>query len=210
MRCRWYSGSMYGFTPCTVFFLFSLDVTMTLQAKAGQAYDSAAQGAKQAQDYTQVCGAHAFCPGTITMRCEGPACKRTVVHTADRLWFLQDKAGRAYDSAQQGAKQAGDYTQVRLAHSPFFTATSCKSAVMLRRKMRDCSVLKHEAGTVALCCMKPACLCLGHCSNKEVCSCRRTRRTRRTAARWARRATRRAARRATRRAAAWAARARRT
>ena len=30
---------------------------------------------------------------------------------------MQAKAGQAYDSAAQGAKQAGDYTQVRTAHS---------------------------------------------------------------------------------------------
>lgn len=70
---------------CNPVHLCSPVVTMTLQAKAGQAYDSAAQGAKQAQDYTQVCAAHTFCPGTMIRRCEKPAGKRTLARTAEGL-----------------------------------------------------------------------------------------------------------------------------
>ena len=154
---------------------------MCLQDKVGQAYDSAAQGAKQAQDYTQVgasgwntCSTYNCAAQGLEVQLVKPASTCDVndcvagqgrpgvrqrgagreagaglhagvqstcllplhhqhstarsqpasafqVYTADRPWWsLQDKAGRAYDSAQQGAKQAGDYTQVRLAHRRFF------------------------------------------------------------------------------------------
>lgn len=55
--------------------------------------------------------------------------------------FLQDKAGRAYDSAQQGAKQAGDYTQVRTADRclqfqvMFLRLLCCGARILLLRAL---------------------------------------------------------------------------
>ena len=82
-----------------------------LQAKAGQAYDSAAQGAAQAKDYTQVNLLFARVAAT-------PVCDKCCHISVGLLltpWLsLQAKAGQAYDSAAQGTAQAKDYTQVGL------------------------------------------------------------------------------------------------
>ncbi len=83
----------------------SPDALRALQAKASQAYDSAAQGAQQAKDYTTVRSRQ------FTYLPPAGGWRR---HTSpSHPLALQAKAGQAYDSAAQGAQQAGAYTQAR-------------------------------------------------------------------------------------------------
>ena len=65
-----------------------------LQAKAGQAYDSAAQGAHQAKDYTQVCRtvqARAFCSPSAL---HTPETCSSWSEASDKLVFLSNHRSR--------------------------------------------------------------------------------------------------------------------